>query len=538
MEICNRATRQMFVGALLALMIFVSSPSVQAAEKGTPRSGGELVIAVGGTPPSFDGHRETTFAMLHPVAPHYSTLLRFDLLNYPKVIGDVAESWSVSKDGLTYTFKVRKGIKFHDGSDLTSKDVKATYEKIIFPPQGVASARQASYAAVVDKIETPDIYTVVFHLKQPSASFLANLASPWNFIYKADILEKDPRWYEKNVMGTGPFVFVEHVPGSHWVGKKNPNYFIKGLPYLDGYRAIFVRDTAPRVAAIRSGQAQIEFRGFNPAARDDLVKALGNKIVVPESSWICNLTLAINNEKKPFDDPRVRRALTLAIDRWEASKALSKISLMKYVGGLFRPGSEFATPEAELTKLAGFGKNIESSRKEASKLLKEAGVPEGFSFTLKNRNIKEPYEVTGVFLIDQWRRVGLNVTHVQQEEGAYFNDFRQGNYDAGIDFNCDFMDEPDLQLIKFLSRDKSPLNYSRYKDSTLDDLYEKQGRAANSKERLKLLRQFEKRALDEQAYQVHILWWQKINPHSAKVRGYKAVPSHYFMHLLDIWLEE
>ena len=335
---CTKA----IIAPILAL-IFIA-PNVFAAQE-SPRAGGELVFAVGETPPSYDGHRETTFAMLHPIAPHYSTLLRFDPQNYPKIVGDVAESWSVSKDGLTYTFKLRKGIKFHDGSELTSKDVKATYEKIIFPPQGVASARKASYA-VVDKIETPDILTVVFSLKHPSASFLANLASPWNFIYKADILTKEPRWYEKNIMGSGPFTFVEYVPGSHWVAKKNPNYFMKSRPYLDGYKAIFIRDTAPRVAAIRSGQALIEFRSFSPAGRDDIVKALGNKVVVQESPWICNLAVTINNEKKPFDDPRVRRALTLAIDRWEASKALSQISLMKFVGGLFRPGSQFATPEA------------------------------------------------------------------------------------------------------------------------------------------------------------------------------------------------
>ena len=174
---------------------------------------------------------------------------------------------------------------------------------------------------------------------------------------------------------------------------------------------------------------------------------------------------------------------------------------MKYVGGLLRPGSEFAIPESELVKLAGFGKNIEASRKEARQLLKEAGVPEGFSFTLKNRNVREPYEVTGVYVIDQWRQVGLNVTHVQQEEGAYFNDFRQGNYDAGIDFSCDFMDDPDLQLFKFVSSDKSPVNYARYNDSVLDDLYDKQSRATDPKERLKLLRQFEKRVIDEKAYQ-------------------------------------
>jgi peptide/nickel transport system substrate-binding protein len=249
------------------------------------------------------------------------------------------------------------------------------------------------------------------------------------------------------------------------------------------------------------------------------------------------LTVAINTEKKPFDDPRVRRALTLAIDRTEASKALSQISVMKFVGGLFRPGAQFATPEAELSKLAGFGKNIEASRKEARRLLKEAGVAEGFSFTLVNRPVKEPYEVTGVFVIDQWRQIGLNVTHAPQ--ATYFDNYRQGNFETGIDFACDFMDEPDLQLVKFLSSDKSSLNYGRYKDATLDELYEKQSVASNPKERLKILRQFEKRVLDEQAYQFHILWWQRIIPHWAKVKGWKITPNHYVnQDLRDVWLAE
>ena len=521
---------------VIAMVLAFSPLPGRAAQTEQPRRGGELVFAVGEAPPSFDGHRETTFAMLHPVGPHYSTLLRFDPQAYPKIIGDVAEDCSPSKDGLSYTCKIRQGIKFHDGSTLTSADVKATYDKIIFPPQGVASARKASYAAV-DKIEAPDANTVIFRLKHPSASFRANLASPWNFIYSAEKLKQDPRWYEKNVMGTGPFVFGEYVPGAQWTGKKNPNYYMKDRPYLDSFKAVFIKDTAPRVASIRSGQALIEFRGFNPAAREDVVKALGDKVVVQESPWTCNLTVVINTEKKPFNDARVRRALSLAIDRQEASKALSQISLMKYVGGVFRPGSEFATPEAELAKLAGFGKDIGAARNEARRLLKEAGVPDGFSFTLKNRPVKEPYEVTGVFVIDQWRQIGLNVTHIPG--ATYFSDFRQGNFETGIDFACDFMDEPDLQLVKFLSSDKNPLNYGRYQDAVLDELYDKQSRATDAKARFALLRQFEKRLLDEQAYTFHVLWWQRIIPHWAKVKGWKITPNHYVnQDLRDVWLSE
>ena len=117
----------------LALVLGALTLSVGGFAGEAPRSGGELVFAVAETPPSFDGHRETTFAMIHPIAPHYSTLLRFDPHNYPKIIGDIAESWSFSKDGLALTVKIRKGIRFHDGSPLTAQDVKATYDKIIFP---------------------------------------------------------------------------------------------------------------------------------------------------------------------------------------------------------------------------------------------------------------------------------------------------------------------------------------------------------------------------------------------------------------------
>ena len=530
----TRAIAALSAGVIL--LALVMAPAAMAAEK--PKYGGILTFAVPKPPPSFDGHRENTFALIHPVAPHYSTLLKFDQWNYPKVVGDVAKSWKVSKDGKTYTFKIRKGIKFHDGSTLTARDVKATYDKIISPPPGVVSVRKGSYS-MVKSVEAPDDRTVVFRLKWPSASILANLASPWNFIYKADILAKDPHWYEKNVNGTGPFKFVEYVPGSHWIGEKNKDYFVKDRPYLDGYRAIFIKSTSARVASIRGGRALIEFRGFSPAGRDDLVRALGKKIRVQEGPWICYLSVAINNEVKPFSDVRVRKALTLALDRWEASEYLSKIAILKPVGGLLRPGSEFAATEAELTKLAGYGKDIKAARTEARRLLKEAGIPDGYEFTFKNRDLPMPYESLGIWAIDQWRKIGLNVTHKVEEKGPFFSDRKRGNFQTIMDWECGFMDEPDLQLFKFLSMGKSGANYSRFTDSTLDSLYEKQSRATSKKERRKLIRTFEKRVLDEKIYTFPTLWWYKINPHWAKVKGWNQLPSHYLnQDLRDVWLSE
>jgi peptide/nickel transport system substrate-binding protein len=510
------------------------------AQAQTPRHGGELVFPVPSEPPSYDGHREETFGLIHPIAPFYNTLLRVDPFDPggTKPAPSLAESWTVSQDGKTYTFKLHQGVKFHDGSEMTSRDVKASYDKIIFPPPGVGSSRKGQYSDVA-AVEAPDKYTVRFQLKEASASFLSSMSSPWNFIYKADILAKDPHWYEKNIMGTGPFTFVEHVKGSHVVGKRNPNYWDKGKPYLDGFRAIFIRDSAAQVAAVRGERAHIQFRGFTPKDRENLKAALGDKITVQESPWDCVLLVAINHEKKPFDDRRVRRALTLALDRHTASKALSQIAIVKSVAGVQVPGTPFATPPEELNKLAGYWTDVEKSRAEAKRLLKEAGVPEGFSFTFTNRGIPMPYEPLGVWLIDQWRRVGLNVQQRVIEPAGYYGVIRKGEAEVFMDFQCGYIVEPDLDMYKFLSSERNPANYGRYKDPVLDQLYDKQSRATNPDERKRLIRQFEKRVLDEEAHYLMTLQWHRIVPHSSKVKGWTITPSHYLNNTLDtVWLTQ
>src|SRR5229473_5584795 len=185
------------VAALIGVLVVVVPAPVRAAE--TPRRGGVLLAAIAADAPSLDPHQEETFATLELVAPCYSTLLQIDPYQYPKVIGDVATEWKIAADGLTYTFKLRQGIRFHDGSPLTAADVKATYEKIVFPPEGVRSIRKNAYAAITS-VETPDANTIVFKLKYPSASLLANLASPWNVIYPKKYLDKDPNYFKANIV--------------------------------------------------------------------------------------------------------------------------------------------------------------------------------------------------------------------------------------------------------------------------------------------------------------------------------------------------
>ena len=527
-----------FAGFASLVLVLLVARGVDAQER--PRYGGELVYVVPTEPASYDAHREGTFALIHPLAPIYSTLLRFDPTDRTgtKVVGDIAESWTIAKDGRTYTFKLRRGVKFHDGSDLTSKDVKATYDKIVNPPADVVSFRKGQYTAI-EVVEAPDPTTVVFRLKWPAASLITALASPFNWIYKADILVKDMHWYETHVMGSGAFVFVEHARGAYWAGKKNPNYWDKGKPYLDGYRAIFIKDNTAQVAAIRSERAHIQFRGFTPTERDGIVAALGSRVTVQESPWDCGMWVAMNHEKKPWDDKRARRALTLALDRYQGSHALSKIAIVKFVNGVQVPGTPFATPPAELEKLAGYGRDIEKSRAEARRLLREAGVPDGFSFSLKNRGVPMPYEPVAIWLMDQWRKIGLNARHEFLEAAKWTADLRSGDFEVSTDAQCGYAVEPDLDLAKFQSRDVSGNNWGRYTDRVLDELYQKQSRAIDPDERRRYVREFERRLVDEEAHYFPALQWHRIVPHSAKLRGWTITPSHYLNQQLDqVWLAE
>jgi peptide/nickel transport system substrate-binding protein len=528
------------LGRLIVGLLVAVAWATGAAADEKPHTGGELVFVVPSEPPSYDGHAEGTFGVVHPLAPHYNTLLRVDPFDRTgsRVVPDVAESWTVSRDGLTYTLKLRAGVRFHDGSAMTSRDVKATYERIIAPPPGLVSYRKGQYR-VVEAVEAPDASTIRFQLKWPEASFLMTLASPYGWIYKADILARDPRWYATNVLGTGPFKFVEHVKGSHWIGRRNPDYWDRGKPYLDGYRAIFISSSSAQVAAIRGERAHIQFRGFSPAERDALVQSLGPKITVQESPWDCVLLVAMNHEHKPFGDRRVRRALTLALDRWEASRSLSRIAVVKEVGGIQVPGTPWATPPAELEKLAGYGRDIGASRAEARRLLKEAGIPDGFAFTLRNRGVPQPYEPVGIWLVDQWRQVGLNVRQETIEASAHHPMLRRGDFDVAMDFQCSYAIEPDLDIDKFQSIGISDRNFGRYKDPVLDDLYLKQARALDPEERKRHLRAFEKRLLDEEVHYIYTLQWHRIVPHNSRVRGWTITPAHFLNQQLDtVWLAE
>jgi peptide/nickel transport system substrate-binding protein len=408
---------------------------------------------------------------------------------------------------------------------------------IVKPPEGVTSAREAHYP-MVDKVEAPDPKTVVFRLKFATTAFLPALADPFAFVYKKEILDKNPHWYEKNVMGSGPFKFTEYEVGQAIKGVRNSDYYHKGLPYLDGFVGIYAPKQATRIDAIRGDRAASEFRGMPPSARDQLVKDLGDKITVQESDWNCANLITPNHKKKPFDDVRVRRALALALDQWKGAPALSKIANVRTVGGIVFPGSPLAATKEELQQLPGYWPDIEKSRAEAKRLLKEAGA-EGLSFELMNRNIDQPYKYVAAFVMDDWSKIGLKVTQRVIPTGPFYEALRGGTFDVTVDFNCQSVVNPPLDVSKYLPSSVYTENYGQYEDAKSIELYNKMLQEADPAKQRVAMREFEKYTLDTMAHEIVTPWWYRIIPHRSYMKGWQISASHYInQDLATVWLDQ
>ena len=528
---------------LIALAVAaVLSSTAAIAEEEAPKYGGTLTYMIpADAPPSFDAHRETTFATIHSAAPFYSVLIRVnpnDPSSTTDLVCDLCTVMPAPIDGgKTYTFKIREGVKFHDGSPLTAADVAASWNEIIFPAKGILSPRQSHYT-MVDSVEAADSTTVVFHLKFPTNAFLPALADPYSWIYEKKILDKDPRWYEKNIMGSGPFKFVSYQIGQSIKGVRDPNYYRKGLPFLDGFIGIYAPKQAIQLDAIRSDRAAIEFRGYPPSAVDQLKQELDGKITVQRDDWNCGSFIEINHQKKPFDDVRVRRALTLAIDRWHTAPELARIATVHTVGGIVFPGSPLAATKAELQQIAGWWPDIEKSRAEARRLLKEAGA-EGLDFEMLNRNVDQPYKYNANWVIDDWSKIGLHVTQRVLPTGPWFEAFRSGNFQVGLIGNCQSIVNPLLDVQRYLPPSVYAGNYGRFDDQTAIDMYDKMLRETDTTKQRVLMRAFEKHVLDDQVHEAFLLWWYRIVPYQSYVKGWKISPSHYLnQDLATIWLDK
>jgi peptide/nickel transport system substrate-binding protein len=248
--------------------------------------------------------------------------------------------------------------------------------------------------------------------------------------------------------------------------------------------------------------------------------------------------ITANHKKKPFDDVRVRRALALAIDQWKGAPALARIANVRTVGGIVFPGSPLAATKDELQQIAGYWPDIEKSRAEARRLLKEAGA-ENLTFELTNRNIDQPYRVLATWVIDEWSKIGLKVTQKVLPSGPFFDALRSANFDVTVEFNCQGLVNPQMDIAKYLPRSVYEENYGNYDDQKDIDLYQSVLHETDPVKQRALVREYETYILDTQAHTIMLPWWERIVPMRSYVKGWKISPSHYInQDLATIWLDK
>ncbi|MBI2907660.1 MAG: ABC transporter substrate-binding protein [Chloroflexi bacterium] len=466
-----------------------------------PRYGGILTTICRAAIPNFDTHQTATIGGQFPFASAYNLLVQTDPLDESRIIGDLAKSWQTSPDGLTYTFALNEGVRLHNGSTLTAEDIKFNLDRIVFPPKGMISAREELYRSV-QKIEAPDALTVKVALKQPQSSFLRLLALPFNFTFAPEVI-KEKGDMKRDVVGTGPFKLQSYMDGVMLKMQKNPDYFVKGRPYLDGMTVYIVVDEMARVAALRTRQAvMLPISSELTAAQIESLQKVAAGLVVVKKVQTATTAVVPNVRVKPWDDIRVRKAVNNLLDREAAAKVVRGGAY--YPGyGYVQPGSPFGLPEQELMAMPGFRKPRDQDIAEARKLLAEAGFPGGFKTNLiasSSIHVKEAAE----FSKTELGKLGIDASVTILETGAFRDRLFKTTFEASVVADTFSDPEPDLVLGEpYLTN--SPKNSGKWSSQKFDELYSQQSRTADPARRREVLLEMQ-RLIHAEAPRFVITW--------------------------------
>jgi peptide/nickel transport system substrate-binding protein len=513
---------------------------LEAPEPNAKR-GGILRYGVTMRPPHFDIHQGATVNNIGAQGCMFDNLIRRDPRDGGQtIIPDLAHSWEISKDGKTYTFHLRKAVEFHDGAELSSDDVKATFDRIARPPPGINMPRRVLFSAV-SEIAAPDRYTVQFKLSEPRPPnfMMSAIACGWNVIVRKQTLE-DNHYDLRRVEvypGTGPFKSVRRAENEIWVMERNPNYWNKGLPYLDGIEFYHALPFSPELgAAVLSGQVDYVRLTDSVTARK-AAKTPGMATTAFNQSVVH--AICINNKRKPFDDPRVRRALHLALDRPALIEVVKDISPMR-VGGFIYPFSDFATPEDALFKRPGYQSNPAAALTEARALLAAAGRTNGIKdldFLVREGPIRQGWAQAVQAMLSEQLNIETNLRTVHVS--IWFADSESGNFDLSFGVIASTLLDPS-DYFNAWYRGGGPQNYSFWNNKEFNALLDEIDRDVDPAKRLAKVRQAE--AVMEQDPPTLPVAWEKVNDVWYEyVKGHR--PQNYFgtfdvVRLDTFWLDK
>jgi peptide/nickel transport system substrate-binding protein len=500
----------------------VAPAATVLAVKREPQRGGTITAQLGGDPPNFDLHANSTYLVNHAMAPVYNQLVQFDADNPNEgpetIVADLAKSWEQANGGLRYVFKLQEGVTYHDGKPFTSADVKASMERMQNPPRGVVSPRQDSLE-VIDRIETPDATTVAFNLKRPAPSLMPILAQGWMAMYSAQDIGGGFD-FKLRTNGTGPFKFKEYVRGNRLVLEANPQYFVKGQPYLAGVTFFVMTDAGARLAAFQSGESNFSTL-FSVSETKSLESVLRERMVLDKRDGYGFNTINFG-AGAPWRDERVRRAVSLGMDR-ESSIAVVEEG-DGTIGGYHSPAGPWTLSDAEIRALPGYAQYSERIRAEAKQLLQAAGVRDGHQCTILTRR-NQSSERLSLAIRDSMQKIGLDAKPLVLEDAAAYDALNNRNFDLAPWGHAIALDDPDAIFAEFYLTN-SPRNYSELSSPEVDALFLKQSQTLDQKERVKLVKEMQQKAIPLFG-KVIISWGLRRWARRSTVQNYTAHVGYY-----------
>jgi len=473
----------------LACCVLVSVMALSAATASpgwAQKAGGILKIQHMDTPPSASIHEEATVSTAIPFMSVFNNLVMFDQNvaknSFESIVPDLATSWSWSSDGTKLSFKLRQGVKWHDGKPFTAKDVQCTFGLLLGADKLRRNPRSAWYSNVA-KVTADGDFDATFQLKNPQPALLALLASGYSPIYPCHVATADMR---RHPIGTGPFKFAEFKMKESIKLVKNPDYWKKGRPYLDGIEFTIIADRSTRMLSFTAGKFDMTF------PTDVTVPLLKNiRKDAPQAQCTMRATgvstnLIVNREAPPFDDPKIRRAMALTLDRQAFIDILSEGQSTMGGAMLAPPDGVWGLPPEKLKTIIGYG-DVGKSREEARELMKQAGYGPDKRLKLKvsTRNIAT-FRDPAVILLDQLKQIYMDAELEVIDTSVYYNRVFKKDYAVALNLTGSAVDDPDVTFFEGYACG-SLRNYNNYCDPEMTKLFEAQSREVDQKKRQQMV---------------------------------------------------
>ena len=539
----SNATRVSGLFVILAVALAIAPAAAQAPapviREGKP--GGVLrPVLREDLPQGFAIHESATNSVTWPAMPCYSNLVLYDqtkrLGRVETIVPELAEKWSWQDNYRNLVFFLRREVKWHDGQPFTSKDVKFTFDVVREAPDAPAKLRinpRKEWYANVDAIEAPDPYTVVFRLKRPQPSLVAMLASGYSPVLPAHVPLAEHR---SRCIGTGPFKFKEWKRGQSVELVRNPDYFVKGRPYLDGVRYTVIVERGTRVAALQAGQIDVAYPGETTLAIAEQLRKAVPGMVLTETASNVSENLLLNTRKPPFDNVNVRRALSFAIDRRTYTQTVHRGAAVIGASLAPKPWGVWGLLDRDLSQLPGYG-GATAGRARARTLLAEAGF--GASNPLKvelvTRAIAIYLDFAG-FVVSDLKQVGVEATLKQIDTAQWHPMVTRREFQIGANLTGLGVDDPDANFYENFSCG-SPRNYGDYCNEEVGRLIDRQSQETDLPKRIALVAQIQKK-LEEDAARPTMGWRTDRFAHHPYVKNLILNQVTYnCCRLQEVWLD-